>query len=64
MKGFLEVETLLNGALMRGYELYISDPTKAGADFRFAQPYAKAFTSTIFEAAAMMKAVYAEVVGR
>lgn len=58
------MQSLMYGALMRGYELYISDPTKAGADFRFAQPYARAFTSTVFEAAAMMKAVYAEVTAR
>lgn len=58
------MQSLMFGALMRGYDLYISDPTKAGADFKFAEPYAKAFTSTVFEAAAMMKGIYAEVMRR
>jgi hypothetical protein len=58
------MQALLYGALARGYDLYVADPTKGGADFRFAEPYAKAFTATAFEAAAMMKGIYAEVVRR
>ncbi|HEX9089769.1 MAG TPA: HAD domain-containing protein, partial [Arthrobacter sp.] len=58
------LQSLAYGALVRGYELYIADPTKGGADFRFAEPYAMAFTATVFEAAAMMKGVYNEVVRR
>ncbi|OOP59265.1 hypothetical protein BMF89_21285 [Arthrobacter sp. SRS-W-1-2016] len=41
------------------YELYVADPTKCGADFKFAEPYAKAFTATPVEAAAMMRGIYA-----
>lgn len=58
------LQSLSYGSLVRGYELYIADPTKGGADFKFAEPYAKAFTATPFEAAAMMRGVYAEVVRR
>ncbi|MET4143817.1 FtsK/SpoIIIE domain-containing protein [Arthrobacter sp. UYCo732] len=58
------LQSLAYGALIRGYELYVADPTKGGADFKFAEPYAKAFTATPFEAAAMMKGIYAEVLRR
>ena len=58
------LQSLAFGALVRGYELYVADPTKGGADFKFAEPYAKAFTATPFEAAAMMRGIYAEVVRR
>ena len=58
------LQSLAFGALIRGYELYVADPTKGGADFKFAEPYAKAFTATPFEAAAMMRGIYAEVFRR
>lgn len=58
------LQSLAFGALLRGYELYVADPTKGGADFKFAEPYAKAFTATPFEAAAMMRGIYTEVVRR
>ena len=58
------LQSLAFGAIVRGYELYVADPTKGGADFKFAEPYAKAFTATPFEAAAMMRGIYAEVVRR
>ncbi|MBG0738814.1 cell division protein FtsK [Paeniglutamicibacter antarcticus] len=58
------LQSLAYGCLIREYELYVADPTKGGADFKFAEPYAKAFTATPFEAAAMMKGIYAEVVRR
>jgi S-DNA-T family DNA segregation ATPase FtsK/SpoIIIE len=58
------LQSLAYGALMRRYELYVADPTKGGADFKFAEPYAKAFTATPFEAAAMMKGIYTEVLRR
>ncbi|MGK3708658.1 FtsK/SpoIIIE domain-containing protein [Arthrobacter sp. IK3] len=58
------LQSLAFGALVRGYELYVADPTKGGADFKFAEPYAKAFTDSPFTAAAMMKGIYAEVVRR
>ena len=58
------LQSLAYGAMVRGYDLYVADPTKGGADFKFAEPYAKAFTDEVFMAAAMMKAIYAEVVRR
>lgn len=58
------LQSLIYGALVRGYEIYIADPTKGGADFQFAAPYAKSITAEVYEAAAMMKSIYAEVVRR
>lgn len=58
------LQSLAFGALIRGYELYVADPTKGGADFKFAEQYARAFTATPFEAAAMMKGIYTEVLRR
>jgi S-DNA-T family DNA segregation ATPase FtsK/SpoIIIE len=58
------LQAIIYGALVRGWDLYVADPTKGAADFRFAEPYAKAVTIDPFEAAAMMKAVYKEVVRR
>ena len=58
------LQAILFGAIVRGWDVYVADPTKGAADFRFAEPYARAVTVDAFEAAAMMKAVYAEVVRR
>ena len=58
------LQAILYGALIRGWDVYVADPTKGAADFRFAEPYVRAMTVDAFEAAAMMKAVYAEVVRR
>lgn len=58
------LQAILYGAIVRGWDVYVADPTKGAADFRFAEPYARAVTVDAFEAAAMMKAVYAEVVRR
>lgn len=58
------LQSLIYGAVVRGYELFVADPTKGGADFKFAEPYARGFTATPFEAAAMMKGIYAEVLKR
>lgn len=58
------LQSLIYSALIRGWDLYITDPTKSAADFQFAQPYAKSITVDIFEAAAMMRTVYEEVLRR
>lgn len=58
------LQTLLYPLLVHGCDVYIADPTKGGADFRFATPWVKALTAEVFEASAMMNAVYAEVVRR
>lgn len=60
----VSLQVVVYPALISGAELYVIDPTKAGADFRFAEPYAKAFAATVPEAEAVMKCVYAEVVRR
>lgn len=57
-------QAFLYGALVRGAILYVIDPVKGGADFQFAKDYATAFAATPFEAQAVMKAIYAEVVKR
>lgn len=58
------LQSLIYSALVRGYDLYLADPVKGAADFRFAEPYAKVFTGDLLEARDMMVAVYAEVVRR
>lgn len=45
-------------------ELYIIDPMKGGADFKFVEPYAKAFADDIFKGAGLMKHIYSEVMRR
>lgn len=58
------LQNLIAGALIRGCEVFISDPTKGAADFQFAAPWAKAIAVTDGEASALMDHVYAEVVRR
>lgn len=48
-------------AAVHGAEIYVVDPMKAAADFKFVEPYARAVAVTIPDAAAVLKAVYAEV---
>jgi len=60
----VSLQVVIYPALVSGAELYVIDPTKGGADFQFAAPYAKAFAATDIEAVAVMKAVYAEVIRR
>ncbi|WP_300265712.1 FtsK/SpoIIIE domain-containing protein [Microbacterium sp.] len=52
---------LINGAIIRGCDVYLADPEKFGADFRYASPWLKGMALTVFEASAMMEHVYAEV---
>ncbi|MEH0110571.1 hypothetical protein V6N00_12745 [Tersicoccus sp. MR15.9] len=52
------------GMLAKGAEVYIVDPMKSAADFMFAKPYAQAIAVDIFEAAAVVEAVYAKVTQR
>ncbi|MCW2135011.1 FtsK/SpoIIIE domain-containing protein [Arthrobacter sp. VKM Ac-2550] len=55
------LQAYITGALRRGCDVYIADPTKGAADFTFAEPYAKAFCKDLLETGAMMKGVYDEV---
>lgn len=58
------LQVLLYDAAVQDCEIYVVDPTKGGADFGFVKPYSKAFASTVDEAAALMKYLYAEVLRR
>lgn len=51
----------LYGAAIKRHDVYIVDPVKAGADFEFARPYAKAVATNVLDAAALMSAVRKEV---
>jgi hypothetical protein len=57
-------QSFVYGAVVRGWQVYVIDPVKGGADFVFAQDRCWAFAQTPFEAAGVMRSVYAEVVRR
>jgi len=52
------------GMLVKGALVFIIDPMKAAADFKFSKDYAAGFAVDLYEAAATLKAVYAIVVER
>lgn len=54
-------QALIYGGAIHGVEVHIIDPMKAAADFKFFEPYARTFAVTIPEAAAALRAIYAEV---
>ena len=54
-------QALLYGAAIKGYEIYVIDPMKGAADFKFLEPYARAMATTIHNGAATLKAIYADV---
>lgn len=58
------LQVLMTGALFMGAEVYVADPSKGAADFRFAEKYLKAVIVDTVETSAMMNAVYAEVIRR
>lgn len=58
------LQQLIEGVVLRGAELYILDPTKGAADFRFAESFASGIAVDLSESAAMMKGLYAEVTRR
>ena len=57
-------QTLVCGALVRGWQVYVIDPVKSAADYRFARDRCHGFASTAVEATAVLRAVYAEVTRR
>jgi hypothetical protein len=57
-------QAFVYGALVQGFEVNIVDPVKGGADFVFAKDRCRAFAQTPFEAAGVMRSVYAEVIRR
>ena len=54
-------QAILYGAAIKQYEVYVIDPTKAAADFRFLEPYARAMAVDVHSAAATLRAIYTEV---
>lgn len=48
-------------AAAHGFDLYIADPVKGAADFKFLSPYARALAPDILAAAGIVKEVVAEV---
>ena len=57
-------QALVYGALVRGWQVYVIDPVKSGADYQFARDRCHGFASTAPEATALLRAVYAEVARR
>ncbi|MDA8317627.1 MAG: FtsK/SpoIIIE domain-containing protein [Actinomycetota bacterium] len=57
-------QALLYDAAAAGCDVYLVDPVKGGADYAFLRDHAMAVAGDALEAAAVMKAVYAEVVRR
>ncbi|MGO1522846.1 MAG: type IV secretory system conjugative DNA transfer family protein [Nesterenkonia sp.] len=55
---------MLYSALLRGWEVYIADPSKGGTDFFFSRDYIAGITGDLYEAAGMMRHVYEEVTRR
>lgn len=55
---------MLYSALLRGWEIYIADPSKGGTDFFFSRDYIAGITGDLYEAAGMMRHVYQEVTRR
>ncbi|MCK9917272.1 FtsK/SpoIIIE domain-containing protein [Microbacterium ginsengisoli] len=55
------LNNIIIGSILRGCELWIIDPMKFAADFRWSAPWAKAIAITEEEASAVMDVVSAEV---
>lgn len=54
-------QNILWGAAVKGYTVVVIDPMKQAADFQFLAEHAAGFAVDLFEAAALLKAVYAQV---
>lgn len=59
-KSFLAMD-LLTPFAMKGCDIYLADPMKMGADFKYLEPWLKALAVDAFTASEMMNAVVAEV---
>ena len=57
-------QALLYGAAIKNFEVFVIDPMKGAADFKFLEPYARAMALTIHDAAATLKAIYEDVLRR
>jgi S-DNA-T family DNA segregation ATPase FtsK/SpoIIIE len=58
------LQAFVYGAVARGWDLWVADPSKGGVDFQFAEPWARAFARTVWEARGMVEAIYADVLRR
>ncbi len=58
------LQMILEGVVARNAELFVIDPSKGAADFRFIEPWSRFMAVDIFESAALMKGIYQEVVRR
>lgn len=58
------VATIVYGFLSAGADLYVVDPQKGAADFYWADPFTKAFATTLDDATYVLSKVYEEVTTR
>lgn len=54
-------QVILFGALLRGYLVYVIDPVKSAADFRFAKDHCIAMATDPIEAVVVMRDIYRQV---
>lgn len=58
------LQNFIYGAIIRGWDLWVVDPSKGAVDFNFAEPYARAVGRTVWEAKGIISAIYDEVMRR
>lgn len=58
------LQTICFGSLVRGWDVYVIEPTKGAVDFEFAELYVRAIAADVLQAAVTMKEVYAEFLRR
>lgn len=56
----ITLSVFLEAYLLRGFDCYLADPVKAGADFQFAAPWMKAITGDLFETKEMLSWIVKE----
>lgn len=50
----ITLSVFLEAYLLRGFDCFLADPVKSGADFQFAAPYMRAITGDLFETREML----------
>ncbi|KQP63078.1 FtsK/SpoIIIE domain-containing protein [Nocardioides sp. Leaf285] len=58
------LQNFVYGAAIRGWDLYVIDPSKGAVDFNFVEPYTRAVARSVWEAKGVIEAIYAEVTRR
>jgi hypothetical protein len=56
------IQPLVTKAIQAGYDVYVIDPIKGAADFKYAEPWLAGIAVDIFSAAELLKWIYANVV--